>query len=406
MMLRCGLLGRTLGHSYSPEIHALLADYEYRLYEKTEAEVGDFLKNGRWDGLNVTIPYKKTAIKYCDELSETASATGSVNTLVKRNGKVFGDNTDVFGFLSLVRRSGIDVSGKKTLVLGSGGASSAVCFALNELGADVTVISRSGEDNYGNLDRHRDAEVIVNTTPLGMYPDTGFSAVDLSGFPKLKGALDVVYNPARTAFLLQAESLGVRNANGLYMLAAQAKRSCELFCSRSIPEEETERVYRILSRKMENIILIGMPGCGKSTVAEALGRKTGRPVADTDELIVKSAGIPIPEIFKGEGEPGFRALETRAVSDAGKLSGHIISTGGGCVTREENYNLLHQNGVIVWIKRDLNKLPSDGRPLSQKGSLEEMYKAREPLYLRFADVEIENDGTPEETAERILDALT
>ncbi len=405
-MLRCGLLGRTLGHSYSPEIHALLADYEYRLYEKTEAEVGDFLKNGRWDGLNVTIPYKKTAIKYCDELSETASATGSVNTLVKRDGKIYGDNTDVFGFLSLVRRSGIDVSGKKTLVLGSGGASSSVCFALNELGADVTVISRSGEDNYGNLDRHRDAEVIVNTTPLGMYPDTGASAVDLSGFPMLKGALDVVYNPARTAFLLQAESLGVRNANGLYMLAAQAKRCCELFCSRSIPEEETERVYRILSRKMENIILIGMPGCGKSTVAEVLGIKTGRPVTDTDELIVKAAGISIPEIFKREGEPGFRDLETRALSDAGKLSGHIISTGGGCVTREENYPLLHQNGVIVWVKRFIGALPKSGRPLSQKGSIEEMYKAREPMYLRFADVEIENDGTPEETAERILEALT
>ena len=405
-MLFCGLLGRTLGHSYSPEIHALLADYEYRLYEKTEAEVGDFLKNGKWDGLNVTIPYKKTAIKYCDELSETASATGSVNTLVKRDGKIYGDNTDVLGFLSLVKRSGIDVSGKKTLVLGSGGASSAVCFALNELGVDITVISRSGEHNYGNLERRRDAEVIVNTTPLGMYPDTGFSAVDLSGFPKLKGALDVVYNPARTAFLLQAESLGVRNANGLYMLAAQAKRSCELFCSRSIPEGETERVYRILSRKMENIILVGMPGCGKSTVAEALGRKTGRPVTDTDELIVKAAGMSIPEIFKREGEPGFRALETRALSDAGKLSGHIISTGGGCVTIADNYPLLHQNGVIVWVKRFIGALPKSGRPLSQKGSIEEMYKAREPMYRRFADVEIENDGTPEETAERILEALT
>ncbi len=405
-MPRCGLLGRTLGHSYSPEIHALLADYEYRLYEKSEAEVGDFLVNGEWDGLNVTIPYKKTAIKYCDGLSETALMTGSVNTLVKRDGKIYGDNTDVFGFLSLIKRSGIDVSGKKTLVLGNGGAASAVCFALNELGADITVISRRGEDNYGNIDRHRDAEVIVNTTPLGMYPNTGVSAVDLREFPKLKGALDVVYNPARTAFLLQAESLGVKNANGLYMLVCQAAKSSELFTGSGIPEEKTERVYRILSRRMENIVLIGMPGCGKSTVADILGEMTGRPVTDTDELIVKSAGISIPEIFKREGERGFRALETKALSDAGKLSGHINSTGGGCVTVEDNYPLLHQNGVIVWIKRDIGALPKSGRPLSLNGSLEDMYRAREPMYRRFADVIIENDDTPDKTAERILEALS
>jgi len=400
--MRCGLLGKTLGHSYSPQIHARLADYEYRLYEKREDELADFLRSGAWDGLNVTIPYKKTVVPFCDELSDVSARIGSVNTLVKRpDGTIFGDNTDVYGFLSLVRRSGADVRGEKTLVLGSGGASVSVCDALRTLGARPVVISRAGEDNYENLGRHADAKFLVNTTPLGMYPKTGEAAVDLTSFPQCRAVFDVVYNPARTALLLQAEALGIPAYNGLYMLVAQAKRSCELFMKQALPDTVIDEIERALSSESRNIVLVGMPGCGKTTIAALLAEKTGRRVLDADALVEEKAGLTIPEIFAREGEAGFRARETEALREAGKESGLILATGGGCVTREENYPLLHQNGVIVWIRRDAAALPREGRPLSQKGDLAAMYAAREPLYRRFADVTVENDGAPEAAADRI-----
>ena len=404
--MRCGLLGKTLGHSYSPQIHARLADYEYRLFEKREEELADFLKNGDWDGLNVTIPYKKTVVPYCSELSGAAKRIGSVNTLVRRpDGTIFGDNTDVYGFLSLVRRSGAEVRGEKTLVLGSGGASASVCAALETLGAEVVVISRSGENDYENLDRHADAAFVVNTTPLGMYPKTGEAAVDLKLFPRCRAVFDVVYNPARTALLMQAETLGIPGHNGLHMLVAQAKRSCELFCGKDLPDTVIDRVERALAFESRNIVLIGMPGCGKTTVAGLLKEKTGRRVVDADKLVEERAGMTIPEIFAKEGEKGFRLRETEALAEAGKASGTILASGGGCVTREENYPLLHQNGVIVWLRRDAAALPREGRPLSQNADLERMYAQREPLYRRFADAAVENDAAPEVAAERILELI-
>ena len=254
-MLKCGLLGEKLGHSYSPQIHSMLADYEYKLFEKSPEELEDFLKSGEFDGLNVTIPYKKSVMPYCAELSPTAAQIGSVNTIVRRSdGSLYGDNTDAFGFENLILHNGIEVKGKKALVLGTGGASVTAQAVLKNLGAsEVVVISRKGEDNYENIAKHADAEIIANTTPVGMYPNNGKAAVDLTQFPKLSGVLDVVYNPARTALLLQAEKLCIPCAGGLYMLVSQAKRSCELFTGKSIPDSEIDRIERVLSHQMQNM---------------------------------------------------------------------------------------------------------------------------------------------------------
>lgn len=397
----CGLLGRKLGHSYSPAIHHLMADYAYELYEREPEDVADFIKNGRWDGLNVTIPYKKTVFPLCDEVSETARRMGSVNTLVRRaDGTIYGDSTDPFGFEYLLRRHGFDPAGKKALILGSGGASASVLEVLDRLGAHSVVISRSGEDNYQNLERHSDAALIVNATPVGMYPHNGESPVDLSLFPQCRAAADLIYNPARTAFLLQAEQLGIPAANGLTMLVAQAKRSCEQFTGQALEDDVIERVTERLSRDMRSVALIGMPGCGKTTVAQRLSQRTGRPVVDVDALIAERAGCSIPDIFAREGEEGFRRRETAVLDEVGRQSGAIISTGGGCITRPENYALLHQNSLIVWIQRDLGKLAREGRPLSQ-GNLQAMYEARAPLYAAFADIQADNNGDIEQTLRQI-----
>ena len=406
-MLKCGLLGRKLGHSYSPAIHSMLSDYSYELFEREPEQLEDFLLHGDWDGINVTIPYKKTVLPYCRELSPLAKEIGSVNTIVRRpDGSLFGDNTDAYGFESLVKKSGIEVRGKKALVLGSGGASVTVVAVLKRLGAaSVTVISRSGENNYDNIQKHADARIIVNTTPLGMYPNNGQAAVDLKTFPNCEGVLDVVYNPARTALLLQAESLGIAHAGGLYMLVAQAKRSSEIFTGSSIPDSETERIEKLLSAQMQNIILIGMPSSGKSTVAAALGKKLGRPVYEADALIEEEAGMDIPAIFATHGEDYFRKLETQVLKKLGALSGAVISTGGGSVTREENYAPLHQNGRIIWLLRDTDKLDKTGRPVSLRSDLNELYTRREPMYARFADLKADNNGTIEDTLAQIMEAL-
>ena len=405
--MRCGLLGRKLGHSYSPMLHALLGDYEYLLYEREPEQVGDFLLHGDWDALNVTIPYKKTVVPYMSELSEAAAALQSVNTILRRaDGSLYGDNTDVYGFSYMLRRSGARPDGKKALVLGSGGASVTVCQVLRQLGAQVVVVSRSGEDNYENLSRHRDARLIVNATPVGMYPQNGSAPLSLRGFPACESVLDLIYNPDRTALLLEAEELGIPHANGLSMLAAQAKRGSELFTGRTLDDGEIERAISALQRSLQNIVLIGMPGCGKSTVARRLSEALNRPVYETDRMIEERAGMSIPKIFETQGEDAFRALETEVLRDVGKLSGAILSTGGGCVTRAENYAPLHQNGRIVWLRRLLAALPTEGRPLSQKHSPEQLYEARRALYERFADVQVENDRAVEETVRKVLEVIS
>lgn len=404
--MQCGLLGRKLGHSYSPQIHNLLGDYSYVLFEKEPEELENFLKNGDFSGLNVTIPYKKEVIPYLSELSPTAKKMGCVNTILRRSdGTLYGHNTDYFGFTSLVRHAGLSVAGKKVLVLGSGGASNTAVAALKDLGASPVVISRSGENNYQNLHRHTDAAAIVNTTPVGMYPNTGVSPINLELFPHLEGVLDVIYNPARTQLLLDAEKLGIPRENGLWMLVAQAKEAAEVFTGGKISDEVIEKIYRELSHQMKNIVLIGMPGCGKSTIGALLAEKLGRTLADADEKIISLAGKSIPDIFAQDGEPTFRDWETKALTELGKQSGLVIATGGGCVTQKRNYPLLHQNGYLVWLERDCSVLPTDGRPLSQANDLGKMYAARKPLYEVFADIRVENTDTPAETVQKILDAL-
>lgn len=405
-MLRCGLLGGKLGHSYSPAIHHELGDYAYRLYEKTPEELPAFLTGGSFDGLNVTIPYKKAVMPYCAALSGTAQRVGCVNTLVRRaDGTLYGDNTDVFGFERMLRATAVCPEGKKALVFGSGGASATACDVLGRAGAQVVCISRSGADNYENLSRHRDAQILVNTTPLGMYPNNGAAPADLRAFPHCACVLDVIYNPARTALLLQAEALGIPHAGGLEMLVAQAVRSSEQFTGCTIPDARIAEITRTLSRAMQNIVLIGMPGCGKSTIGRLLAARLGRELLDADAAVEAAAGCTIPEIFRAGGEAAFRAQETAALRSLGARSGCVIATGGGCVTRAENYPLLHQNSVIVWLRRDAAHLSTRGRPLSQGADLPAMYAARAPLYARFSDCVADNNGTPEQTVENILEVL-
>ena len=403
--MKCGLLGRKLGHSYSPQIHAMMGEYSYGLFEKEPEEVGDFVLHGDYDAMNVTIPYKKDVIPYLDEVDPIATRLGSVNTVVRRDGKLFGYNTDYYGFHSMVLRSGIQVSGKKSLVLGTGGTSVTAQAVLADLGAEVVVISRSGENNYENLSRHYDAKVIVNTTPVGMYPATGVAALDIRQFPHLEGVLDVIYNPSRTRLLLDAEELGLPNENGLWMLVAQAKLASEHFTGKTLDDGIIAAIHRKLKNQMENIVLVGMPGCGKSAIGRELAKRTGKTFRDSDQAIVELAGRSIPEIFAKDGEDTFRDYETKALEALSKQSGLVIATGGGCVTRERNYPLLHQNSTIVWIRRDISKLPTKGRPLSQKNDLNEMYQKRQPMYQAFADIAIDNNGTISDAAGKILAAL-
>ena len=398
-----GLIGRKLGHSDSPAIHAAFGNPDYQCFPLEPQALEAFLEQPHLRGLNVTIPYKITVMPFCKRLDPLAEAIGSVNTLVRRSdGKLYAWNTDAAGFRWMAERAGIRLDGKKVVILGSGGASLTAQAVSRAMGArEVIVVSRSGEDNYENLSRHADAEIVVNTTPVGMYPAVGVSPVDLSAFPRCEGVLDVIYNPRRTALLLQAEELGIPCSDGLPMLVAQAKAAEEHFFDKSIPDSENERILAMLRKEMTNIVLIGMPGCGKSTLGLALAELTGREAIDLDQRIVEKAGCPIPQIFAEQGEAAFRALEREVTAEAGKLSGKIILTGGGVVKDRRNYAPLHQNGRIYHLIRDLNVLPSDGRPLSQTTDLSVMWAEREPLYTAFRDAVIDNNGPVEDTAAAI-----
>lgn len=403
-----GLLGEKLRHSYSPLIHSLLADYEYRLFEVPPDSLADFLGERGFAGLNVTIPYKTAVIPFCDILSDIAQRTESVNTILIKNGNLIGENTDYYGFLYLIKKSGIKIKGKKVCVLGSGGSSKTVCTVLRDLGAAETVIiSRSGDNNYGNLSLHSDASVIVNTTPVGMYPSNGRQAAGLNAFPRCEGVIDLIYNPAKTALLLEAERSGIVFANGLSMLTAQAKRSAELFCDIAISDTVIDEITRKISFRMKNIVLVGMPGSGKSTLGQIIADETGREFIDTDNIITEREGRTPAAIINDDGEDTFRTKESAAVSYAGSRSGCVIATGGGVVTRRENFDALRQNGIVVFINRPPENLASGNRPLSAGGpdALNSMLKARLPLYRQICDIEIDGDGSIDDVISRLRSGL-
>ena len=401
------LLGEKLGHSFSPQIHQALAGCDYQLLPTPPEAVADLFRRRDFRGLNVTIPYKQTVMPLCDEIDPRAAAIGAVNTVVNRGGRLTGYNTDIDGLIYLARRTGVDMAGKKVVILGSGGTGRTARAAAGELAAaEIVTVSRGGEDNYETLSRHADAQVLLNTTPVGMYPNCGVSPVSLDAFPHLEGVLDVVYNPLRTALLLEARERGLPCSCGLPMLVAQAWRAEELFTGSAIPAETVEAVLAGLTAQLENVVLIGMPGCGKSTVGRALARRQGKAFLDLDRLIEERAGKSIPAIFAQEGEDAFRTLESWAVREAGARTGCVISTGGGVVTRAENCAPLRQNGVIIHLTRPLDRLPTAGRPVSQSTDLQTLWERRRGLYAAFADRTVDNGGPLEETLDTIEKELS
>lgn len=400
-----GLIGRKLGHSYSPQIHSFLGDYRYNIYEMEEEDVKTFLDKREFNAINVTIPYKKTVMPFLDNVDDSAVKIGSVNTIVKKaDGTLTGYNTDYYGFTYMLKKGGIDVTGRKVLVLGDGGASVTVQSVIRDLGAkEIVVASLYAEPHYDQLDPHFDSDVIINATPVGMYPHNLETLVDLDNFKNLSGVADVIYNPKRTQLILDAEKRGIKNISGLYMLAAQAKKAAEYFFNKEYEESIIDVIVEKLSFELTNIVLVGMPGCGKTTVGKVLAEHYSRKLIDMDAIIVEKAGKPIPQIFEEQGEPGFRKIESEVAKEVGKEKELVISTGGGVIVTPENHDALRQNATVVFINRDIDVLPTDGRPLSQKNNLHEMYKKRLPLYRSICHQEVDGNGTVEEVAERIED---
>lgn len=403
-----GLLGRKLSHSLSPQIHKYFGDYPYELFCREPFELDEFFSDSSIKGFNVTIPYKVNAYRYCDKLSETAKKIGSVNTVVRcDDGTLYGDNTDFFGFKYMSDKCGADFKNKKVLVLGSGGVSLTVCAVAKELGAkEIVVISRNSENNYANISKHADADIIVNSTPVGMYPNNGIRLIDLSIFKNCSCVLDLIYNPCRTQLIIDAMNLDIPCASGLTMLVAQALRSAEQFTGQKLDTKLIEKIYDDILNQQKNIVLIGMPGSGKSTVGKILAQKLNREFIDTDEEIVKKDGLSVTEIFKQSGEDYFRQIETEVTKDVGKFLGKVIATGGGTIMREENRNALVQNGTIIWLKRNLTELATDGRPLSKdEVAIKELYNARKSTYESFADYQIDVADDADATAERVIKCI-
>ena len=400
-----GLIGEHLPHSFSREIHAEIGAYPYELRELTPAELPAFMQAKRFRGINVTIPYKQAVIPFLDEIDGTAEAIGAVNTVVNRDGRLCGFNTDIDGLIGLVRRVGVDLSGKKVLIPGTGGTSRTAAFAAEKLGAaQVLRISRTARDGamtYEDALRvHTDAGFIINTTPCGMFPEPDAQPLPLEPFAGLEGLVDVIYNPLRTRLVLEARARGIPAEGGLYMLVAQAVRASELFHGTAFPDGLADRIHDRILRRKENVVLIGMPSSGKSTVGRILAERSGRAFVDTDALAEAAAGRPIPEIFRECGEPAFRDLETAVVREQAKTGGKVIATGGGAVLRPENIQALRQNGRLFWLDRDPEALtPTGDRPLADTAArMKQLYLDRRPVYEAAADETIQVEGTPEDTA--------
>lgn len=404
-----GLVGHPLGHSWSPRIHELLGSSPYDLHDLENDEAARFIRGGRWQGLNVTIPHKRLAAELADTRSSRVERLGVANTLVREDdGTISAENTDVLGFSWMLERffrrehgKGVEelLAGRSALVLGSGGASRSVQASLAEVGARAIVVSRTGSETYEGLaERHPDAALIVNTTPVGMYPSCPAAPLDeasLASLDGLLGVLDVVYNPRRTGICLAAERLGIPSESGLAMLVAQAFFASELFQGRKLDEALVDKIEQDILAETQNVILIGMPGSGKSSCGRALARLLGRPFVDVDDAIAAESGRSAAEIIRSEGEGAFRAIETRVTGGYAARSGLVIACGGGVVTRPENYDLLHQNGTIVLLDRPLEELSSRGRPVSQAKGVARLAAERMGLYRAWADITLTCTGSAE-----------
>ncbi len=406
-MTKFGLLGKTLKHSFSPQIHKLFGDYQYDLIEIDSQDLEKFVKSGEYSGYNVTIPYKKEIIKYLDQIDEIAKQIGAVNTVVNINGKLVGYNTDWFGMEHALKSAGISLSNKKVLILGSGGTSNTAKFVASHLGARETlIVSRKGEINYQNCYKEDDAEVIINTTPVGMFPNNYDCPIDLTRFKGLEGVFDAVYNPDMTFLTFSANKLGIKNANGLTMLVAQAKMACELFKGKRIDDSLIDKAVKTIKSQEQNVVLIGMAGVGKSTVAKKLSKILNKPLIDTDQLIEQRENRKISEIFATDGEDYFRKVEIEVLKEVGKQNGKIIATGGGIVEREQNHFALKQNGVIFNLVRDLEKLDRKNRPLSTDlDAVKKLFERRKEKYLEFADYTVDNNADLQSTIDKILEKL-
>ena len=408
-----GCIGQPLGHSWSVEIHRLLGEYDYRLLELSPGEVGPFLTARAFRGINVTIPYKQTVIPYLDEIDPEAAAIGAVNTVVNRNGRLCGYNTDLYGMRQLLAVNGIPLAGRSIAILGTGGTSlTARAVARGEGARSVIRVSRTpseaDEISYEELRRIApEVNVLINTTPVGMFPYEDSSPVDPGDFPALQSVVDVVYRPLNTLLVSLAQSHGVRAVNGLYMLAAQAAQAAALFFDDPGMTKKTPAVFRRVLADKRNIALIGMPGCGKSTVGRLLADMTGKPFADCDAEIARAVGMPVPDYIDRYGESAFRDAETRVLHELSRQSGTVIATGGGAVTRQVNVEALRRNGLIVLLDRPLDELPvTKDRPLSRgRAALERLWSEREPLYRQAADLILPVTGTPADTAERLAELL-
>lgn len=404
--MKYGLIGEKLGHSFSKVVHSKIADYDYDLCEISRDDIDDFMKKRDFYGINVTIPYKQTVIPYLDEISEEAKSIGAVNTIVNKDGKLYGYNTDFFGLKSLIERNNIDILGKTVLILGSGGTSKTANAVCKSLGAEkVYTVSRSGGEGlitYNDAEKI-DAQVIINTTPCGMYPKNLDKPIDIELYPNLEAVVDVIYNPIKTQLVLSAHKKGIKAVGGLYMLYAQAVAAAEIFLEKEIKVDAFGEIFK----EKQNLVLVGMPSCGKTTFGKMLAEDFGREFVDSDDEIVKKARMPISEIFEKFGETYFRDLETEVINELSTKQGLVIATGGGAILRRENVDLLKQNGSLIFIDRPLDMLiTTDDRPLSSSRELlEQRYYERYATYCLSCDVRVNADGDIETNFKRIKEGF-
>ena len=410
--MKYGLIGERLGHSFSKEVHAMLSDYDYEIREVARDGLDSFMQKADFKAINVTIPYKESVIPYLSYISEEAKLIGSVNTIVNRNGKLYGYNTDFAGMVALINKMRLSLKGKKTVILGTGGTSKTAKAVAKSLGAEpILTVSRTKKDgciDYNELIQgHLDAQIIINTTPIGMYPDNFSSIIDITPFERLEGVIDAIYNPIRTKLVVDALDGGIKAEGGLYMLVAQAVYASEIFLDTKYPIEKLNKIFKKIKRKKENIVLIGMPASGKTTVSTLIGKELSREICDTDQMIVSTHKVSIPDIFKSEGEAVFRSYESEEIARVSMKNNSVIATGGGAILRKDNVRMLKQNGVLFFIDRPYEKLvPTIDRPLSSDiQALKKRYYERYDLYVESADVVIDADDTPINIAKKITGAF-